>query len=448
MASRPEKGHVNVKNLILGGGVAGLSLQYFLDDKDNTVVLERSEDPGGGCKSVNVNGTEYFLGPRKLRVKDETIGVVSELLDDLGIGSKELINETSLVRFKREYIPFPLQDNLIDLGLVDRLKTALSWSFRPQADPRNFEEWAIAKYGKFMAEEFLLPHSEKCWKRPAKEIMLKASQKVAGGSTMDFIQSLAFGNRSEDLRILIEGGVNSIVSGIVNSDRSDVWTGVNVSRDSLNVLNKHLYVGSMIIHYENLINTIPLPAFQHILTYSLDNPTQMAFEVLDYNILSITFFAIKKDYYIGPENVRMIYYPDENCVFNRISFPDVDTVTEIVGFKPMTIEVSLHRRYKRLLRNDYFQIQLFGKIIQDLVEQGLILERLPWGSDSFEYKMEFVNPGYIMFDQDYEWATNEIMEHFKKRDIHFLGRFAQWNNLEIDTTIKQAQELAEELNGR
>jgi len=50
-----------MKPIILGGGLAGLSLANFLN-KDS-IVLEKEKTPGGLCRSFNFKGIFYDIGP-------------------------------------------------------------------------------------------------------------------------------------------------------------------------------------------------------------------------------------------------------------------------------------------------------------------------------------------------------------------------------------------------
>ena len=45
---------------ILGGGISGLSLAYFL--KENYEILEKSKSLGGLCKTYSKNGFLYDIG--------------------------------------------------------------------------------------------------------------------------------------------------------------------------------------------------------------------------------------------------------------------------------------------------------------------------------------------------------------------------------------------------
>jgi protoporphyrinogen oxidase len=444
MPSIPYRKQHNVRNLILGGGVSGLSLQYFLNDED-TIVLERAKDPGGGCKTINVSGNEYFLGPKKVRIGADTTRTIIQLIEALGIKALSYKKENSLIKFHGDYVRFPFQSNLIDLNFVDKMKASWTWGARPQFEPRNFHEWAITKYGSFVAEEFMIPHSEKCWKRSAKEITLRASHKVDMGSgTKDFLISLATGLKDEERHLMIGGGVNSIVERFVKKNKGKIITGQNIGRGKIDLKRKTVDTGKEIFSFGNLISTIPLPAFQHLIVDDIPDHVNLSFESLDYNILCVLFILVKKEDYIGPENVRMIYYPDKEVTFNRLSFPEEDIGTPSGEYKLLTAEVSIHRRFKRTLGNQEQKLRTFGMVFWDLIQQGIIRPQVD--EEALSVESQYLNPGYILFDEEYERSILNIDGYLAPYNVYMLGRFAQWNNLEIDTTIKQAKELAEVLN--
>ena len=53
-----------VKYLILGAGVAGLTFARKLKDfgEDDFLILEREEEPGGLCRSTEVDGSPFDIG--------------------------------------------------------------------------------------------------------------------------------------------------------------------------------------------------------------------------------------------------------------------------------------------------------------------------------------------------------------------------------------------------
>lgn len=54
---------IKVKFLILGAGVAGLTFARKLKDcgEDDFLILEREEEPGGLCRSTEVDGSPFIV---------------------------------------------------------------------------------------------------------------------------------------------------------------------------------------------------------------------------------------------------------------------------------------------------------------------------------------------------------------------------------------------------
>ena len=61
---------------VLGGGLSGISLAYFLQNKHgiNCIeILEKERETGGLCRSFNFNGLSYDIGPHIIFSKDNEI---------------------------------------------------------------------------------------------------------------------------------------------------------------------------------------------------------------------------------------------------------------------------------------------------------------------------------------------------------------------------------------
>lgn len=87
---KPEK---KVDLLVIGAGLAGLSLAWFCRDRE-VLVLERESAPGGNAKSENYKGIEYALGSAYLVDLEEPFG---SLYRDLGMEMKPLPHPTESV---------------------------------------------------------------------------------------------------------------------------------------------------------------------------------------------------------------------------------------------------------------------------------------------------------------------------------------------------------------
>ena len=75
-----------MSELILGGGIAGLSLASFLTQP--SIILEKSKTLGGLCKSYHLNNIAYDLGPHIIFSKDKTdrFPVSGEIISLMGEG--------------------------------------------------------------------------------------------------------------------------------------------------------------------------------------------------------------------------------------------------------------------------------------------------------------------------------------------------------------------------
>ena len=62
-----------MKLTILGAGLSGLSLAYFLQERDDIEeinIIEKDDDIAGLCRSIRKDGYTYDIGPHILFSKD------------------------------------------------------------------------------------------------------------------------------------------------------------------------------------------------------------------------------------------------------------------------------------------------------------------------------------------------------------------------------------------
>ncbi len=92
---------------ILGGGVAGLSLSYFLGP--DSEILEKDDQCGGLCRSFEKDGFTYDIGGHIMFSKDQ------EILDfevDLLKGKLNQLYRRNSVWFKGRFVKYPFENGL------------------------------------------------------------------------------------------------------------------------------------------------------------------------------------------------------------------------------------------------------------------------------------------------------------------------------------------------
>ena len=80
----------------------------------------------------------------------------------------------SYVRFNRDWVPYPFQNNIAVLprrrSLID---AALDARTRSPADkPKNFDEWNVRNVGERLTEIFMRPYNFKVWAIPTSKVCM------------------------------------------------------------------------------------------------------------------------------------------------------------------------------------------------------------------------------------------------------------------------------------
>ena len=172
--------------LVLGGGLAGLSTAYHLEDHRPVVLLEKEDRLGGLTRSFRVNDfifdiTGHLLHLRRKEVRDLIDGLLPE-----GLAS---VKRRSFIHSHGVDVDYPFQANLHGLP-PEVIRDCLTGFIEAHADPQrpgeeelagaSFHDWAEATFGRGIAAEFMLPYNRKLWCRDLRKIT--ADWGVVGGS--------------------------------------------------------------------------------------------------------------------------------------------------------------------------------------------------------------------------------------------------------------------------
>jgi protoporphyrinogen oxidase len=154
--------------VILGAGPSGLSFAHSLKELGETsfVVIEKEEEPGGLCRSEEVDGAPLDIGGGHfLDVKRQE--VLNLLFRFLPRSEWQEYPRISTIRIRNREIDYPFESNLWQLPVSDQLdfleSIAQAGSVRGEPMPEAFEEWITWKLGKLIATEYMLPYNKKIW---------------------------------------------------------------------------------------------------------------------------------------------------------------------------------------------------------------------------------------------------------------------------------------------
>ncbi len=177
---------------ILGGGITGITLQRYLEH--DSEVLEASGRPGGLCSTIFKEGFGYDIGGHILFSRDDQINrLVERLLGD-NCGKARRANQ---IYFKGKFVKYPFENGLGVLDKDDIYECLLGYLKRgDNPGPTNLREWCYHRFGKGIAELYLLPYNEKIWNTPAANMSLDWVDRIPSPPMEDIVKS-ALGYETE-----------------------------------------------------------------------------------------------------------------------------------------------------------------------------------------------------------------------------------------------------------
>ncbi len=421
-----------MKPVILGGGIAGLSLAYFLEGP--SVVLEKEERLGGLSRSFSFNGVPYDVGPHIMFSKDR------EILDlHTSLVETDKVRRSNQIFYKRRLVKYPFENDLAALPPQDRDFCLNAFLENPHEGrpARNMLEFFLKTFGEGITRLYLQPYNEKIWKfdparmdlqmveripKPPKEDIVKSAN---GVPTEGYLHQLYF-------RYPKRGGFQSLVDAYAReaAKKAQVLNPVRLERlrRQAGVWTVDTDRGSF--ETDALVNCMPL----HELFRYLKAPESIraALDKLLFNSIHIVVVQAAKDA-IGEHFA--LYFPDRETAFHRVSKldflgpayrrPGATTLLAEVTFRPGEPQDGA---------------KIGRAVVDGLESQGLVRREDVLGVETrtFHY-------AYVIYDLDHRKNTDAVLGWLREQGIRCCGRFAEFEYMNSDAVAASARRLAREL---
>jgi len=261
------------KIVIVGGGLLGLSLAYFMSKKgfEDIIVIEKSENLGGACSWIDIGGV---IVDRYYHVITSEDGRIFRFMDELGLQDAYGFNKISMGIFDSvkinpistaiEFMLYP------GLGLIDKARLAYTIIYcKYYSDWKKLEsisaaQWLVAIGGKSNYEKMWRPIMKSKFGDNLDELnaadMWARIKRLSASRKNDFSQQFAYIRGTPKTLIdriearLVERGVTIMKKSAVRK--------IEISND--NIRRLHLEDGSD-IEIDSAIFTIPIPDFAGLL---------------------------------------------------------------------------------------------------------------------------------------------------------------------------------------
>ena len=454
---------VEVQNLIIGAGLAGLSCSYHIGH-NNCLILEAKPYPFGHIYSEIIDGFTWDEGPH---VSFTNHNYVKELFDESVNGDYEEYEVTTGNYFNGHWIEHPAQSNLYQIPEPLRSQCLESYlnsrrDLKEKVIPPNYGEWLKLGFGEVFAENFPYAYTRKYWTvdpaeltidwvgrrvfNPSVEDVLKGSKGPLGRKT-HYIKKVRYPSR---------GGYQAFAEKLFNGANIEL----NAEVRKIDLDKKILQTSNgQTFHYENLVNTMPLPAFINICE-SVPNIVQEASKTLLCSSVQLVNVTAPHDT-LRPENWMYVYDEDKYSV--RINCTEkLSPANAPSGHTGVQVEVY-HSKNKPI--NESSKV-IEDRVIEELIEMGLVCPVKAGGREKIKSMSRFVKWANVVFHHDTKSAMDEILnwletkgltresddlhpvtdwtskEALKNENFALAGRFGQWKYFWTDDCVLRGKNIS------
>ncbi len=411
-------------DIIIGAGMSGLSYAAFCGH-DDYLIIEQSDKIGGYCKTTERNGFVWDYSGHFFHFKDKDI----EQFVAQGIPAEDLltIHKNTQIRYKDRLVDYPFQMNIHQLPQQEFIDCLYDLFVNPIKDYTNFQEMLYAKFGKSIADKFLIPYNSKLY-----ACDLNTLDKDAMGRFFPYAEKeqivrnfKAANNDTYNATFVYpkHGAiqyVNSLASH-VNKEAIRLNTSIVAiePKDHMVVLNS----GGK-IHYDRLISTVPFPKLME-LTGEAIPPSLSWNQVLVFNI------GFDKQ---GLDTTNhWIYFPENKYCFYRVGF-----YSNILSNEKCSLYVELgFDKHAKVRPEDWYE-----RILHDLQEAKIISDDMKVAA----YETIIMNPAYVHVSAEAAELVAAKKEQLAQDEIYSIGRYGSWTYCSIEDNIKEAKALAANLN--
>ena len=409
-------------DIIIGGGISGLSYALFKNSEDY-LIIEREPEIGGYCRTMKRNGFVWDYSGHFFHFQDDKIKNL--LMADLERDNRLVsVEKQTFIKYLERYIDFPFQKNIHQLPQQEFIDCLVDL-FRDRDEVyHNFKEMLYCKFGKSIAEKFLIPYNEKLY-----ACDLNALDKDAMGrffpyaSKEEIVKNFNTMNNASYNGSFVypkDGAFEYIkeISKTLNPDKIKK----NISVESIDIENKRVVLsdGNELV-YDRLISTIPFPQLLDLCKINYDKDGYSWNKVLVFNL------GFDKK---GPnKDSHWIYYPEKKYCFYRVGFYD-----NILQQDRTSLYVELaFSKYDEINPNEWL-----GSVLSDLKLAGCITDDMRL----VDYQSIVMDPAYVHITESSQQDVADKKHFLSKYGVYSIGRYGSWTYCSIEDNIKEAQNLA------
>lgn len=407
-------------DLIIGAGISGLA--YAAATPHDYLIVEADKQIGGYCKTIRQDGfiwdySGHFFHFQHPEIRDYVMQRIDpeEMLT---------VEKHTQILYKDRHIDFPFQMNIHQLEQEEFIDCLYDLFTIPEGMPAGtFKEMLYAKFGRSIAEKFLIPYNSKLYATDLDRLDVDAMGRFFPYADKEqIVRNFRHpeGTSYNATFLYPRQGCMRIVDSVASHvDMAKVSLGeclLQVDPDTHTAVTDR-----RTLHYDRLVSSIPFPKLLSLCGVNYDPEVYTWNKVLVFNL----GFDTK-----GPERRNSwMYIPESKYVFYRVGFYD-----NIIGQDRMSLYVEI----------GFGQDQPVGHIdtllqrtLHDLSVAGIVTDQQLVAEHHV-----LMDPAYVHITRRSEADKQEKMERLSAKNIHSIGRYGAWKYCSLEDNIHDAFTLA------
>ena len=413
----------SVQTLIVGAGISGLATAAALGERDY-LVLEADRAIGGYCKTVKQDGFVWDYSGHFFHFKHPDI---EAWLRARMPGQKILtVEKKSFIAYKGRSVDFPFQKNIHQLPQDEFIDCLHDLYFAQHPDgpaapeAQSFKEMLYARFGRSIAEKFLIPYNEKLYACDLGALDRDAMGRFFPHANLtDIVRNMkAPDNASYNSAFTYpEGGAIEYVNALASAVRPEAIA-LEEALVSVDLAARVARTTKREIRFERLVSSAPFNRLAALCDVAHDPAVFTWNKVLVFNL----GFDRK-----GPRDVHWTYFPDRATSFYRVGFYD-----NIFDTDRLSLYVELG--YPRDATVD--AEAMLPRVLADLAREGVTD-----GHQLVSKHSVVMDPAYVHITRGSMAAHKRLSAELRAHGVYAIGRYGGWTYCSIEDNIVEARAL-------
>ena len=414
----------NVKYLIIGAGISGLTFANYI--KDDYLILEKESEVGGYCRTIRRGNYIWDYAGHFFHFKTDEFK--KNFIDNVDKDDIIYKDKCTKILYKKSFIDYPFQTNIHQLEKEEFIDCLYDlFNKNEKVDYDNFLDMLYGKFGKSIVEKFLKPYNEKLY-----ACDLHTLDKDAMGRFFPYAninQIINNMKKNEDVSynntfLYPKNGAGSFIDILYNGLDKDKLI-LNTTITSIDIDNKIARTeDGNEYKFEYLINTAPL---NHFLRLFNDEQFTNLEKQLSYNKVLVFNLGFNKKSKLTKEH--WIYIPEKDVNYYRIGFYDNILDSDKLS---MYIEIGYDKNAKINIE-EQLKLTLDNLKKHKIIDDDMKLE---------EYVSIIMDPAYVHINGQTEKKIQELKDKLNNKNIYTIGRYGGWTYCSMEDCMLEAKNLS------